>query len=72
MKNINPELIAIQKQVKSSTNGLKFKLSRIEKYLGKEPEGYLLTLCRWITEDVNNELKENIKRYYKTKEYSNK
>lgn len=68
VKKQHPELLLYKKRIKSKIEGIKYRLERIPKHIDNEPEGYLMQMLRWDMEDLN-EIKEDIKRYYKLKQY---
>jgi len=68
----HPELNLYKKKIKESIVSITYRLNRIPKYIDTESEAYLMQLTRWILEDVENDLKEDIKRYYKLKQYDKK
>jgi hypothetical protein len=70
MKQQHPELNLYKKRIKSKIDGIKYSLDRFPKYIDTEPEGYLMQKIKWIMEDIEIEIKEDIKRYYKLKQYS--
>ena len=70
MKQEHPELILYKKRIKSKIATIIFRLERFPKYIDTETEAYLMQSIRWIMEDMENEIKEDIKRYYKLKQYS--
>ena len=70
MKQEHPELNIYKKRIKSKIASMQFDLGRIPKFIDTESEAYLMQKIRWIMEDIENEIKEDIKRYYKLKQYN--
>ena len=70
MKKEHPELNIYKKRIKSKIASIIYSLERFPKYIDTESEAYLMQSIRWIMEDIENEIKEDIKRYYKLKQYS--
>ena len=70
MKQQHPELNLYKKRIKSKIADIKFRLERFPKYIDTESEAYLMQSIRWIMEDMENEIKEDIKRYYKLKQHN--
>jgi hypothetical protein len=70
MKEQHPELNLYKKRIRLKIAEIKFRLERIPKYIDSEPEGYLMQSIRWMIEDLEKEIKEDIKRYYKLKQYN--
>jgi hypothetical protein len=69
VKKQNPELLALKRQIKSDASTISFRINRIAIKVGNEPEGYLMQMIKWSLEDIENNLKEDIKRYYKLKQF---
>ena len=69
MKQQHPELNLYKKRIKSKIADIKFRLERFPKFIDTESEAYLMQSVRWIMEDIN-EMKEDIKRYYKLKQHN--
>jgi hypothetical protein len=70
MKQQHPELNLYKKRIISKIADIKFRLDRFPKYIGTESEAYLMQSIRWIMEDMENEIKEDVKRYYKLRQYN--
>lgn len=69
VKKQNQELLALKRQIKSDASSISFRINRIAVKVGTEPEGYLMQMIKWTLEDIENNLKEDIKRYYKLKQF---
>jgi hypothetical protein len=69
MKQQHPELNLYKKRIKSKIADIKFRLERFPKFIDTETEAYLMQSTRWIIEDID-EMKEDIKRYYKLKQHN--
>lgn len=69
VKKQNPELLGLKRQIKYDASTIAWRINRIAIKVGNEPEGYLMQMIKWAIEDLENNLKEDVKRYYKLKQF---
>jgi hypothetical protein len=68
VKKQNPELLALKKQIKSDAVTIAFRVNRLAINVDKQPEGYLMQMIKWCLDDLDS-IKEDVKRYYKLREF---
>jgi hypothetical protein len=68
VKKQNLELLSLKKVIKMDASTIAFRVNRLAINVDKQSEGYLMQMIKWCQDDLNS-IKEDIKRYYKLREF---
>jgi hypothetical protein len=68
VKKQNLELLSLKKMIKMDAATIAFRVNRLAINVDKQPEGYLMQMIKWCQDDLDS-IKEDVKRYYKLREF---